>query len=95
MTEEQRQICIDFQTTFGSPHGKRTLKVLLDESTYEQRYLPSVHPSVTWEDLGKRNMYLFIKDKMDANTAAALQQDAAKVNAAVNQEGVQQETAEE
>ena len=95
MTEEQRQICSDFQATFGSPHGMRTLKILLDESTYEQRYLPSVHPSVTWCDLGKREMYLFIKDKMDADTAAPVQQEVAKVNAAVNQENVQQETAVE
>lgn len=93
MTEEQRQLCMDFQTIFDSEPGKRALKALVDFSTYEQRYNPNVHPSVTWCDLGKREMYLFIKDKIEADTSEPAQQSVAATDEGVNKEGRQQEVA--
>lgn len=95
MTEEQRQLCMDFQTIFDSEPGKRALKVLVDFSTYEQRYNPNVHPSVTWCDLGKREMYLFIKDKIEADTSEPAQQQEAVTEAGENVKGRQQEIAED
>lgn len=94
MTEKQRQLCMDFQTTFDHPAGKRTLQAILDFSTYDQRYNPNVHPSVTWCDLGKREMYFFVKDKIEADTSEPEQQQEASVEAGENKEGRQQEKAE-
>ncbi len=90
MTEEQRQLCMDFQATFDSPPGKRVYAAIKEFSTYEQRYSPNVHPSVTWCDLGKREMYLFIKDKIKADTSEPEQQQQAEGESGVNQENQQQ-----
>ena len=95
MTEEQRQLCIDFQTLFDTEQGKRVLGALVEFSTYEQRYTPGVHPSVTWSDLGKREFFLFIKDKLEADTSELAQQSVAITDEGVNKEGQQQEKAED
>ena len=96
MTEEQRQLAMDVQNTFGTVAGKRTLKWLMEKSGYEDKIEASqVSAGMVMFFLGGRQMYIIIKDEMDRDTAAPLQQDVAKVNAAVNQENVQQETAVE
>lgn len=96
MTEEQRQLAIDYQTTFDTPHGRRVKDDLMKLSGYNEGVDPSsVNAGMVMFLLGGREMYLYIKERCEENTAAPVQQEAAKVNAAVNQENVQQETAEE
>lgn len=90
MTEEQRQLCMDFQAVFDTPIGKRVYAAIKEFSTYDQRYSPSVHPSVTWCDLGMRNMFLFIKDKVEADTSQPEQQQKAEGKSGINKENRQQ-----
>lgn len=66
LTDKQKQRIIDYQTTFNSEQGKCVLKDLRRESGYEDKIVPQGVPDVTAYALGARDMFLYIKDKMDA-----------------------------
>jgi hypothetical protein len=96
MTEEQRQLAIDFQNTFGSEHGKRTLNHIKILSGYDEGIDPkTVSAGMVMYFLGGREMYLMIKEQMDADTSELAQQSVAVTDEGVNKEGQQQEVAED
>lgn len=94
MTEEQRQLAMDFQMTFDTPHGKRVLGAMKKWSGYEDRIIPvQGFPEFLPFELGKREFYLYIKDKMDADISEPEHQVEAVGEAAENKKGQRQETA--
>lgn len=67
MTPEQKQIIIDYQITFDTDHGRRVKDDLQKWSGFDDRIIPAGVPDVTGFELGKRDMFLHIKDKIDAD----------------------------
>lgn len=95
MTEEQRQLAMDFQTVFDSEPGKRVLNHIKMLSGYDEGIDPSkVSVGMVMFFLGGREMYLAIKEQMDADTSELEQQQEAETDAGKNIEGQQQEVAE-
>lgn len=74
MTPEQKQVVIDYQTTFDSEFGRRVYKDLKKWSGYDDRILPN--GEMTGFELGRRDMFLHIKDKMDADLNKEVQETA-------------------
>lgn len=64
---EDRQLIRDFQITFDSDSGRRVLENLKKWSGYEDRIIPQGVPDVTAFELGRRDMFLHIKDKIDTD----------------------------
>lgn len=94
MTEEQRQLAMDIQNTFGTVPGKRTLEWIKMLSGYNEGINPGkVGPGDVMFFLGGREMYLVIREQMVVDTTLPVQQAEADPNAVVNKEGRQQETA--
>lgn len=67
MTDEQKQLVIDYQTVFDTEFGKRVYEDLTKWSGYNDRIIPQGVPDMTAFELGRRDMFLHIKDKLDAN----------------------------
>lgn len=72
MTDKQRQIVLDYQMTFGSDHGRRVYEDLKKWSGYDDRIIPQ--GEMTAFELGRRDMFLHIKDKMDADLNEKVQE---------------------
>ena len=92
MTDEQRQLAMDFQATFDTPHGKRTYDAIMRQSGYKERILPG-HAQVMGFDLGKRDLFLYILDKVEADTSQPAQQAVAQTDDGHNVKGQPQEQA--
>jgi len=67
MTDEQKQIIIDYQTVFDSDGGRRVLENLRKWSGFDNRIIPQGVPEVTAFALGRRDMFLHIIDKIEAD----------------------------
>lgn len=65
MTDEQKQLLIDYQITFGSDSGKRVYDDIMKWSGYNDRIIPNGLADLTGFELGRRDMFLHIKDKME------------------------------
>lgn len=76
MDAEIKQLVIDYQTVFGSEYGKRVYADLRKWSGYEDRIVPQGTPELTAFDLGRRDMFLHIKDKIDADLDKEVQETA-------------------
>ena len=77
-SKNQREIIDDFQATFSSVVGRRTLDCLKQQSGYDDRIIPRGIDGIvgTLIDLGSRDLYLFIKDKMLADPNEQVQATA-------------------
>lgn len=64
---EDKQLIRDYQITFDSDSGRRVLENLKKWSGYEDRIIPQGVPDVTAFELGRRDMFLHIKDKIDTD----------------------------
>ena len=94
MTEEQRQLAMDIQNTFGAVPGKRTLKWIKMLSGYDEGINPAiVSPGQVMFFLGGREMFLVINEQMQVDTTQPVQQPTADTEAVENKEGSQQQTA--
>lgn len=71
-----KQLILDYQTVFGSEYGERVLADLSKWSGYEDRIIPQGIPDITAFDLGRRDMFLHIKDKIDADLDKEVQETA-------------------
>lgn len=76
MDDKTRQLIRDYQITFDSDSGKRVYEDLAKWSGYEDRIIPTEFPAITGFDLGRRDMFLHIKDKVKANLNEGRQQTA-------------------
>lgn len=95
MTEEQRQIAMDFQNLFASDLGKRVLFHIKNYSGYEKSIDARNETQgtiLTW--IGNREMYLFIQDQMEADTTLPEHQVKASGIPGVNEKGQQPTQAE-
>jgi len=81
MTDEQRQVVIDYQTVFDSEFGRRVYEDLKKWSGYNDRIVPN--GEMTGFELGRRDMFMHIKDKMDADLNEKVQ-ETSEVEDAVN-----------
>lgn len=66
MDAKTKQLILDYQTAFGSEYGKRVYDDLSKWSGYEDRIIPQGVPDITAFELGRRDMFLHIKDKVEA-----------------------------
>lgn len=76
MTPEQKQIILDYQMTFDTDHGRRVKDDLQKWSGFDDRIVPQGIPDITAFELGRRDMFLHIKDKMDADLNEEVQETA-------------------
>jgi len=72
----QKQLVLDYQTTFDSEYGRRVLDDLQKWSGFNDRIIPMGVPDVTAFDLGRRDMFLHIKDKLDYKVDKEVQETA-------------------
>lgn len=76
MDDNQKQLVLDYKMTFDSEHGKRVFNDLQKWSGYNDRIVPQGVPDMTAFELGRRDMFLHIKDKIDANPDEEVQEVA-------------------
>lgn len=76
MEDNQKQLVLDYKMTFDSEHGRRVLNDLQKWSGFNDRIIPAGVPDVTAFDLGRRDMFLYIKDKIDADLDKEVQETA-------------------
>lgn len=76
MTPEQKQTVIDYQTVFDTEYGRRVYADLMKWSGYNERIVPQGVPEITGFELGRRDMFLHIKDKLDTNLNEEIQEQA-------------------
>lgn len=76
MTPEQRQLVLDYQITFDTDSGRRVKADLEKWSCFNDRIIPSDQPSLTGFELGRRDMFLHIKDKLDTRLDIERQETA-------------------
>jgi len=94
LTTAQKQLIEDFQLTFGTQHGKRAYEAIKKWSRYEDSIMPNEVQGMMEFDLGRRDLFLQILDKVEADMARMLEDDQqAQTQAAPNKPGQQQQTA--
>lgn len=78
MIDEQKQLVIDYQITFDSDSGRRVFENLRKWSGYEDRIEPTPDDTLATLGfaLGKRNMFLHIIDKINADPSKEVQTEA-------------------
>jgi hypothetical protein len=74
MDDKTRQLVLDYQLLFGSDRGKRVLDDL--KSRHNGRIMPTGVPDVMAFEVGKRETYLYITDKIEADPDAVVQEVA-------------------
>lgn len=77
-SKDQKSIIEDFQATFSSVVGRRTLDCIKQQSGFNDRIIPRGIDGIvgTLIDLGNRDLYLFIRDKMLADPNEQVQTTA-------------------
>lgn len=65
MDDAVKQLVRDYQATFDTPHGKKVFEDLQEQSGFNGRIRPGSNPADTGFDLGQRDLFLYIKDKVD------------------------------
>ena len=78
MDAKTKQLILDYQIVFSSEYGERVLSDLRKWSGYEDRIIPIGIDGLVGavSDLGRRDMFLHIKDKIDANLDKERQETA-------------------
>lgn len=78
LTVKERQVIDDFQSTFGTPHGQRVLATLEYWSGYNGRIVPTPEDTLATLGcaLGKRELYMFILDKVNEDLNKEVQTEA-------------------
>ena len=78
LTDEQRQLVSDFQVTFGIPEGRRVYAFLEYHSGYNGRIVPTPDDTLATLGciLGKRKLFLLIKDKVEEDLNKEIQTEA-------------------
>ena len=61
---DDKQTVDDYQLTFSPPHGKRVLANIQKWSGFDDRILPQGDCNAVAFELGKREMFLHILDKL-------------------------------
>lgn len=74
MTPEQKQLVIDYQTACDTDSGRRMYDDLMKWSGYNDRIIPN--GEMTGFELGRRDMFLHIKDKIDTDLNKEVQTQA-------------------
>lgn len=74
MDEKTKQLVLDYQHLFGSDRGKRVRDDL--NSRFNGRIMPTGVPDVMAFEVGKRETYLYIVDKIEADPDAVVQEIA-------------------
>lgn len=91
LTQIQKQLIEDCQITFATPHGKRVYEAIRKWSGYEDRIVPTGTPGIVEFELGKRELFLYIKDKVEADLNRLMEDDqVARTTPGPNVEGQQQ-----
>ena len=71
--EELKQLLLDYQEIFSTDAGKR---VLADLATrFDGRIIPQGMPDCTGFELGKREAFLYIVDKVNADPDQQIQEN--------------------
>lgn len=78
LTDEARQLIIDYQVAFGTPEGQRVLANLSYWSGYDGRIVPTPDDTLATLGcaLGKRDMFLHILDKVNEDLNKEVQTEA-------------------
>lgn len=74
MDANTRQLVLDYQQLAGVDWGKRILDDL--KTRFDGRIIPMGMPDVTAFEVGKRDAYLYILDKIEADPNAVVQEVA-------------------
>ncbi len=74
MDETTKQLVLDYQRLAGVDWGKRILDDL--KSRFDVRIMPVGVPDVMAFEVGKRETYLYIRDKIEADPDAVVQEVA-------------------
>lgn len=74
MDEKTKQLVLDYQRFANTDWGKRILDDL--KSRFDGRIMPTGMPDVMAFEVGKRETYLYIMDKIEADPDAAVQEVA-------------------
>ena len=82
MDETQKQTVIDYQTAFDTVYGRHVLANLREWSGFDDRIIPTGRPDITAFELGKRDMFLHILDKLNAHPDDEQQTESEVGNAA-------------
>ncbi len=72
--EKLKQLILDYQQLAGVDWGKRILSDL--KSRFDVRIIPHGMPDCTAFEVGKRDAYLYIMDKIEANPDQEIQENA-------------------
>ncbi len=72
--EAKKQLVLDYQQLAGIDWGKRILSDL--KSRFDVRIIPQGMPDCTAFEVGKRETYLYIMDKIEADPNQELQEVA-------------------
>ncbi len=72
--EKLKQLILDYQQLAGVDWGKRILSDL--KSRFDVRIIPLGMPDCTAFEVGKRDAYLYIMDKIEANPNQEIQENA-------------------
>lgn len=70
--ERLKQLILDYQEWNGTDAGKRVLSDL--KSRFDIRIIPQGMPDCTAFENGKRDVYLYIRDKIEADPNQELQE---------------------
>lgn len=76
MDDKQKQLVLDYKMTFDSEHGKRVYEDLQKWSGFNDRIIPGDVPAITGFELGRRDFFLHVKDKVDADLDKEVQETA-------------------
>lgn len=67
MTDEQKQLAMDYKEAFGTQSGLKVYEDLQKWSRYDARIQPCDVSAGTGFALGRRDMFIHIKEKVEAN----------------------------
>ena len=76
--ENLKQLILDYQEWGSTPAGKRILSDL--KSRFDVRIIPQGMPDCTAFEVGKREVYLYIVDKIEADPNQEIQEVAETEN---------------
>jgi len=76
MEDGRKQLILDYQEIFGSDAGKRVWDDLTTRLNFRSRIIPMGMPDATAFELGKREAFLYILDKIDADPNEEVQEIA-------------------
>ncbi len=76
MDDTQKQLVLDYQKMFATDEGRRVYDDLATRLNYRTRIIPMGAPDATAFELGKREAFLYILDKIEADLNEQVQEVA-------------------